>query len=115
MNPYSKANEIIIKLNDKSAARALDSQSPKDIVGNINQYVKTKNIRDTVIRASRKLKSGDIVVYTANDGKTKKLPQNDCWTKVLGRGAKPITRTFGVLAHAVRVDSIDLAHKEITI
>ncbi len=41
--------------------------------------------------------------------------QNDCWTEVLERGAKPITRTFGVVAHAVRVDSIYLAHKEITI
>ena len=82
---------------------------------NINQYVKTKNITDTDIRAARKLKSGDIAVYTTNDGETKKLLQNDCWTEVLGRGAKPITRTFGVVAHEVRVDSIDLAHKEITI
>ncbi len=78
----------------------------------INQYLKTKNITDTDIRAARKLKSGDIAVYTANDGKIKRLLQNDCWTE---RGAKPITRTFGVVAHAVRVDSIDLAHKEITI
>ncbi len=77
-NSYSKANEIIIKLNDKSAARALDSQSPKDIVESINQYMKTKHITDTDIRAVRKLKNGNIAVYTANDGKTKKLLQNDC-------------------------------------
>ncbi len=115
LNSYSKANEIIIKLNDKSEARALDSQSSKDIVESIYQYVKTKNITDTDIRAARKLKSSDIVVYTANDGETKKLLHNDCWTEVLGRKPKPITRTFRVVAHAVRVDSIDLAHKEITI
>ncbi len=114
-NSYSKANEIIIELNDKSAARALESQSPENILEIINQYVKTKNIMDTDIQAARKLKSGDIAVYIANDGETKKLLQNDCWTEVLGRGAKPITRTFRVVAHAVRVDSINLAHKEITI
>ncbi len=114
-NSYSKVNKIIIKLNDKSAAQALDSQSPEDIVEGINQYVKKKNITDTDIRAARKLKSSDIAVYTANDGETKKLLQNYCWTEVLGRGAKPITRTFGVVAHKIRVDSIDLAHKEITI
>ncbi len=61
-NSYSKANEIILKLIDKSAARALDSQSPENIVESINQYVKTKNITDTDIRASRKLKNGDIAV-----------------------------------------------------
>ena len=77
-NSYSKAHKIIIKLNDKSAARALDSQSPKDIVESINQYVKSKNIIDTDIQAARKLKSGDIAVYAANDSKTKKLLENDC-------------------------------------
>lgn len=36
-NSYSsKAHEIIIKLNDKSAAQALDSQSLEDIVESIN-------------------------------------------------------------------------------
>lgn len=113
-NSYSKAHEIIIKLNDKSTAWALNSQSPEDIVESINQYVKMKNIMDTDIWAARKLKSGDIAVYIANNGETKKLLENDCWTKVLEREAKPITRTFKVVAHAVRVDSIDLAHKKIT-
>ena len=80
----------------------------------INQYVKIKNITDTDIRAARKLKSGNNTIYTANAGETKKLLENNCWTEMLGREAKPITRTFGVVAHAVRVDSIDLAHKEIT-
>lgn len=76
----------------------------------INQYVKTKNITNTEIQAARKLKSGDI----AANGETKNLLENNCWTEVLGREAKPITRTLGVVAHAVRVDFIDLAHKEIT-
>lgn len=77
--------------------------------------MKTKNITDTDIRATQKLKSGDIVVYTANDIVIKKLLENDSWTELLGREAKPITRTFGVVAHTVRIDSIDLSHKEITI
>ena len=43
---YNKANEIIIKHNDKNAAQALNSQFRKDIVESINQYIKTKNIKD---------------------------------------------------------------------
>lgn len=70
---------------------------------------------DTDIQDTRKLKNGGIVVYTANNTETKKLLENDCQTKVLEREAKPITRTFGVVAHVVCFDSIDLAHKEITI
>ena len=79
----------------------------------INQYVKTKNITDTDIRAARKLKSGDIAVHTANDSETKNLLENDYRTEVLGRGAKPVTRTFGVVAHVVCVDSMDLANKNV--
>lgn len=75
-NSYNKAHKIIIKLNDKSAARALDHQSPKDIVENINQYVKSKNITDTDIRAAQKLKSDDIIIYTVNDAETKNLLEN---------------------------------------
>lgn len=80
----------------------------------INQYIKTKNITDTDIRAARKLKSGDIAVHMANDRETKKLSEKGFWTEILGRGAKPVTRTFVVVAHAVRVDSIDLADKKAT-
>ena len=70
---------------------------------------------DTDIRAARKLKSGNIAIYTANDGETKQLLQNDCWTEVLGRRAKLIIRNIRVIAYAVRVNSINLAHKENTI
>lgn len=112
---YSKAYKIIIKVNDKSAAQVLDSQSPKNIMESIHQCVKTKNIMDTDIWATWKLKSGNIAVYIANNNKTKKLLENDCWIEVLGKKAKPITKTLRIVAHAVRVDLIDLAHKKITI
>lgn len=75
---YNKANKIILKLNNKDAAQALDSQSIEDIVESINQYIKTKNFTDTNIQAACKLKSGAIVVYTAHDSKTKKHLENDC-------------------------------------
>lgn len=110
---YNKANQIIIKLNNKAAARALDSQSTKDIVESMNQYVKTKNITDTDIQAVHKLKSGNIAIYTTNDSKIKKLLENNCWTEVLERKAKLVTETFRVVAHAVCIDSIDLANQNV--
>lgn len=48
-NSYSKAYKIIIKLNNKSIAQALDSQSFKNIVKSINQYMKIKKIIDMEI------------------------------------------------------------------
>lgn len=114
-NFYSKTHKIIIKLNNKSAARALNSQLPKNIQKSINQYMKTKIITDTDIQAAWKLKIGSIALYTANDNEIKKLLENNCQTKVLRRKTKLITKTFGIVAYAIRVDSINLAHKKITI
>lgn len=33
----------------------------------------------------------------------------------MGRGAKPVTRTFGVVTHAVCINFIDLANKDVII
>ena len=96
-----------------SQCQALDNQSTKNIVQNINQYVQTKNIMDIDIWAACKLTNGNIVSNTANDSKTKKLLENDYWKEVLGRGAKSVTRTFGGVAYVVYIDSIDLANKDV--
>lgn len=37
----------------------------------------------------------------------------DCKTEVLERGTKPVTRTFGVMAYVVCIDSINLANKDV--
>lgn len=79
-SPYNKANEIIIKLSDKNATQALDSQSSGDIIERINEFLKIKKITDMDIQAARKLCSGDIAVHTTNDVKTK-----SSWTMTLGR------------------------------
>lgn len=77
--------------------------------------MKTKSITDTDIQVAQKLKSSDIAIYTANDDEIKQLLKNDCWTEILEKKAKLITRTFGVIAYIVHVDSIDLVHKNIII
>ncbi len=109
---FNKANEIIIKIDDKDSTRTLNTQSPENIVRDINHYLQAKNISNTNIRAARKLKSGDIAIHTANETETKKLVEEESWTQVLGKKARIITRTFGVIAHVVRIDSINMKEKE---
>ena len=110
--PYNKANEIVIKLNDKDSTTALSTQSPENTLRDINHYLQAKNISHTDIRAARKLKSGDIAIHTANEIETQKLVEEESWTQVLGKKACIVTQTFGVVAHAVRIDSISMKEKE---
>ncbi len=49
---YNKANEIIIKLDDKDIARAFSTQSPKNILQDINHYLQAKNISNTDIHTA---------------------------------------------------------------
>lgn len=46
---FNKANEIIIKIDDKDSTR---TQSPENIVRDINHYLQAKNISNTNIRAA---------------------------------------------------------------
>ncbi len=90
--PYNKANEIVIKLNDKNSVTALSTQSPENILRDINHYLQAKNISHTDLRAARKLKSGDIAIHTANEKETEKLIEEKSWTQVLGKKARIVTR-----------------------
>lgn len=110
--PYNKANEIVIKLNDKDSVTALSNQSPENILQDINHFLQAKNISHTEIRAAQKLKSGDIAIHSANKKETKKLVEEESWTQVLGKNACMVTWTFGIIAHAVRIDSINMKEKE---
>ncbi len=38
--------------------------------------------------------------------------EEESWTQVLGKRARIVTRTFGIIAHAVRIDSINMKEKE---
>lgn len=109
--PYNKANEIVIKLNDKDSVIAFSIQSSENILRDINHYLQTKNISHTDIRAAQKLKSGDIAIHTANEKETEKLLEEESWTQLLGKKARIVTQKFGVIAHAVRIDSINMKEK----
>ncbi|WP_375449372.1 hypothetical protein [uncultured Nostoc sp.] len=110
---YNKVNKIIIKLDDKDSAQALSTQSSENILRDINHYLQVKGISHTDIRTARKLKSGDIAIHTANEMETKKLVEEESWTQVLGKKARIVTKTFGVIAHAVRIDFINMKEKEV--
>ncbi len=47
--------------------------------------------------------------------KTKKLVEEESWTQVLGKKARVVTKTFRVITHAVRIDSINMKEKEVVI
>lgn len=103
--PYNKANEIVIKLNDKDSIIALSTQSPKNILRDIHHYLQAKNISHTDLHAAWKLKSGDIAIHIANKKELEKLIKEESWTQVLGKKIHIVTYTFGI-------DSINLKEKE---
>ncbi len=49
---YNKANKIIIKLDDKDSDRAFNTQSPKNILRDINHYLQAKSISHTDIHTA---------------------------------------------------------------
>ena len=44
---------------------------------------------------------------------TKKLVEEESWTQVLWKKTRIVTKTFGVIANAVRIDSINMKEKEV--
>jgi hypothetical protein len=59
----------------------------------------------TQIVAARQLKSGDIAIHTASTADAKLLNENpSAWVSSLGRRARVLKRTYGVLVYGVRTD-----------
>ena len=57
--------------------------------------------------AVRKLPSGDVRIFLADEAARKALLSNPAWTKALGESSSATEQLFQVVVHSVRIDSTD--------
>ena len=66
-SPYNKQNEIVIKLQDQTASKALEGKTIAEMTTIVNGYIQSTNISRKLIRTARRLLSDDIYIIAANE------------------------------------------------
>ena len=113
--PYNKLNEIIVKLQDETANKALKGKTPSAMITMINDFIKSTDTTRKSIRTARRLGSGDICVMAANEEEANALREHKEWMLKLSSNAKAVTKTYDLLLHGVRIDAIDIKDMATTI
>lgn len=65
--PYNKLNEIVVKLQDDTANKALEGKTPLEMTRMVNDFIKSTDTTRKPIRTARRLGSGYICVMAANE------------------------------------------------
>jgi hypothetical protein len=107
---------VTVKLKDHGIAQRYRTQ-PATWVKNqvetaIHNNTATKSVK---IVAAHQLKSGDIQIFTSSTTETTHLKQNQGWIRGLGEQAELIIPTYGVIAHGIPTNSINIRDQEATI
>ncbi|EDN04466.1 predicted protein [Histoplasma mississippiense (nom. inval.)] len=103
----SKEREIIVKLHNPEAAALLRDKTPGELRERVNNALKERTRsteRPIQVVAAKQLKSGDVSIHTVNIEDANKLREEQQWTQALGREAKALQPTYGVLVHSVCTD-----------
>lgn len=66
------------------------------------------------IVAVNQLKSGDIQIFTSSVAEATQLKENRVWVKGLGQQAELIVPTYGVIAHGIPTNSINIKDQKAT-
>ncbi len=113
--PYSKNNEIVIKLQDETANKALEKKTPQEMTKLVNDFIKSIDTTRKDIRAAKRLASGDVCVMAANEEEAHALRGHKEWIMKLSENAKAVTRTYGILLHGVRIDALPKMNEMATV
>ncbi|KAF6238672.1 hypothetical protein HO173_003178 [Letharia columbiana] len=105
--PYNKLNEIIVKLQDETASKALEGKTPSEMTMMVNGYIKSTDTTRKPVRTARRLASGDICIMAANEEEANRLRESKDWTLKISGSARVITKTYGLLLHGVRINTFD--------
>lgn len=104
---YNKQNEIVVKLQDETASKALEGKTPAEMTAIVNGHIKSMDTTRKPIRTARRLGSGDVYILAANEEETAALREHKEWMGRLSSNARAVTKTYGLLLHGVRFDAID--------
>lgn len=105
--PYNKLNEIMVKLQDDTASKALKGKTPIEMTAMVNDFIKSMNTTRKPIRAAKRLGSGDICIMAANEEEANSLREQKDWMLKLSSNARAVTKTYGLLLHGVRINTVD--------
>ncbi|KAL2048151.1 hypothetical protein N7G274_000062 [Stereocaulon virgatum] len=95
---HNKNAEVVVKIDDKEAARALKDMGPTKLTEKANLLIDHLKA-GLPVRAARPLRSGDISFTAANEKEAEKLRENTEWAKSMGEKARIAAPVFGVLVH----------------
>jgi hypothetical protein len=77
----------------------------KELVEELNKHCAGK------VLAARRLGSGDVLVTTTDRATRQEMQKDTEWIQVFGEGASLRRRTYTVMVHGIRVDTIDVTNK----
>jgi hypothetical protein len=111
-----KDRAITVRLKDHGIAqrfRALPAIKIKQHVEtSIKNHTATKSV---AVVAAHQLKSGDLQIFTSCTAEAVKLKDNREWINGLGEHAELIVPTYGVIAHGISTNSINIKDQQATI
>ncbi|QKX57721.1 uncharacterized protein TRUGW13939_04840 [Talaromyces rugulosus] len=111
-----KDRTVMVKLKDHGIAQRFRTHSAawtrQQVQSSIQDNASTKSIK---VVAAHQLKSGDIQIFTSTTAEASKLKKNIGWVKGLGEHAEIIVPTYGVIAHGIPTNSINIKDQTATI
>lgn len=111
-----KDRVVTVKLKDHGIAQRFRAQPAtwvkRQVETSIHNNMATKSVK---IVAAHQLKSGDVQIFTSNTAETTQLKQNKGWIGGLGEHAELVIPTYGVIAHGIPTNSINIKDHEATI
>jgi hypothetical protein len=104
--------EVIVNIRDPLTIQALRAMNPRNLKAHVERAIEqsgNENIANVKIVSSNQLKSGDLSVKAATSTEVEALRQfADDWALRIGNGASIQIPTYGVLAHGVRTNTMDM-------
>lgn len=111
-----KDRVITVKLKDQGIAQRYRTHSAawarQQVETSIRGHAATKQVK---VIAAHQLKSGDIQIFTSTTVEAAQLKQHRGWIKGLGERAELVIPTYGVIAHGIPTNSINIKDQEATI
>jgi hypothetical protein len=105
--------EVIMNIRDPLTVQSLRAMNPSNLKLHVQRAIEqsgNENIANVKIVSSNQLKSGDLSIKTASSNESEALRQfADDWAHRIGSGTTVQIPTFGVLAHGIRTNTMDMS------
>ncbi|KAF2623202.1 hypothetical protein BU25DRAFT_478355, partial [Macroventuria anomochaeta] len=109
--------EVIVTLRDASIIQSMRAMNTRNHNSHVERAIAHSGNENTasIKVLSNQLKSGDLSIKTATSSEVEALKQfADDWVHRIGHRATVRIPTYGVLAHSIRTNSIDMTRFEET-